>query len=94
MMLETLSDSLFPLLLLLVTVFFFRGLSHFELFLNYLNSRHLNIKFTRELKESSLLPFLNVLITRRRGSFVISVYNKNTSTSLGLKLFRLFTCAV
>ena len=66
------------------TFLIFRDISHVDLFLSYLNSKHPNIKFTSEVEENSMLSFLDVLITRRRGSFTTSVYRKNTFTGLGL----------
>ena len=66
------------------TFLIFRDSSHVDLFLNYLNSKHPNIKFTSEVEQNSALSFLDILITRRGGSFNTSVFRKSTFTGLGL----------
>ena len=54
-------------------------------FLNYLNSKHPNIKFTCELEQEGHLSFLDVNISRGKGSFITSVYRKPTYTGLTTK---------
>ena len=51
------------------------------LFLDYLNGRHQNIKFTKEDNENGSLPFLDILISNLE-SFNTSVYHKSTYTGL------------
>ena len=51
-------------------------------FLDYLNSKHPNIQFTRELENNGSLPFLDINITRTNGHFSTSVFHKPTSTGL------------
>ena len=55
-----------------------------SLFLNYLNSKHPNIKFTIETENEEKLPFLDILITRLNNNFITSVYRKPAFTGMGL----------
>ena len=66
------------------TFVIFKDLSHIELFFEYLNSRHPNIKFTYETEQDNKLPFLDIQIYRNQGKFMTSVYRKITHTGLGL----------
>ena len=66
------------------TFLVFSDFSHIQLFLNYLNSKHPNIKFTCDVEKDFELPFLDVQITRHNGKFCTSVYRKSTFTGLGL----------
>ena len=63
----------------------FKSNEHIELFLDYLNSKHQNIKFTFEKEENNSLSFLDVMITRKDGRFETSVFRKPTFTGLGMK---------
>ena len=65
------------------TFLVFDDSSHIELFLNYLNSRHPNIKFTCEIEQDNKLSFLDIQIHRHLGSFETSVFRKSTFTGLG-----------
>ena len=58
-------------------------------FLLYLNSKHPNIKFTIEHEKDKKLPFLDILITSKNGSFQTSVFRKETFTGLFMN-FRSF----
>ena len=63
-------------------------------FSEYLNSCHLNIKFTMETDDKGQLPFLNVLLSKQsandhQGSFITSVYRKKTYTGLLTNYFSL-----
>ena len=49
-----------------------------ESFKAYMNSCHPNMKFTSELEEDNVLPFLDVKVIRSGDSFVTSVYRKPT----------------
>ena len=54
-------------------------------FLQYLNSCHVNIKFTIEFEENNVIPFLDVLIKRHNHIFSTSIYRKKTFTGLYTK---------
>ena len=56
----------------------FSSPSHVEPFFNYLNSRHNNISFTREEESDNKLPFLDINVSREKGTFITSVYRKPT----------------
>ena len=51
-------------------------------FLEFLNTRHENIKFTMEKEENEKIPFLDVSIKKLNKSFVTSVYKKPSDTGL------------
>ena len=69
------------------TFFLFREPSDVNLFLEYINGKHPNIKFTMDQEKDRKLPFLDVLITRENNKFKTSVYRKETFTELGLSYF-------
>ena len=52
----------------------FRSPQHLEKFNEYLNTKHINIKFTNEKNVNGSLPFLDVLISRNDKSFTTTVY--------------------
>ena len=52
-----------------------------DAFLEFLNSRHVNIKFTIEKEQNKQLPFLDIL-NDNDGQFTTSVYRKKTFTGL------------
>ena len=54
-------------------------------FLQYLNSCHVNIKFTIEFEENNVIPFLDVLIKRHNHIFSTSICRKKTFTGLYTK---------
>ena len=56
-------------------------------FLQYLNSKHPNIKFSMEEEHNNQLPFLDVLIQRQGDSLSTSIYRKPSSTLLGTNFF-------
>ena len=58
-----------------------------DLFLAYLNTKHTNIKFTREVEVDAKISFLDVLIQRENGVFVTSLFRKATFTGLGTNFF-------
>ena len=64
------------------TFLLFKDSDHINLFLNYLNSKHGNIKFTKESEQDNTLPFLDVSITRKHNTFETSVFRKKTFTGL------------
>ena len=47
-------------------------------FKNYLNSKHRNMRFTREKGHNNFLPFSDVLITRTSNGFKTTMYHKPT----------------
>ena len=59
------------------TFILFRDPSHAPLFLNYINSKHLNINFTMETEQNSALPFLDVSVHRFNNTFQTSVFRKD-----------------
>ena len=65
----------------------FRDQTHSLLFLNFLNSKHPNIKFTSESEINNKLTFLDCLVTRRNNKFETSIYRKSTFSGLGLSFF-------
>ena len=67
------------------TFLIFRDYSHVKMFLDYLNMKHHNIKFTFEIEENNSLSFLDTLITKKDGKLVSSIYRKPSFTGLGLK---------
>ena len=69
------------------TFLLFNDKHHASLFLNYLNCKHQNIKFTMEAEANNELPFLDVKISRNGDSLETSVYRKPTFTGLGLSYF-------
>ena len=57
-----------------------------ELFLEYLNTLHQNIKFTVEIEDNDCLSFLDVLISRTDiGKIETSIYRKRTFSGLYMK---------
>ena len=56
----------------------FRKEEHLELYLNYFNSCHENIKFTSEKETNNKLSFLDIEISRDKNQFITSVYRKPT----------------
>ena len=51
---------------------------HVEKFKDYLNTKHKNINFTKEVEKEGKLPFLDMQIDRNSGNMVTSVYRKPT----------------
>ena len=60
-------------------------------FLTYLNSKHPNIKFTRELEVNSSISFLDILIKRDNNAFVTSLFRKKHFYRPWYKLFQLLS---
>ena len=56
----------------------FKSKEHLKLFVNYMNSKHRNIKFTFETEDSNHFSFLDVKITRQNKRFVTSIFRKTT----------------
>ena len=55
-----------------------------QLFLNYLNEQHNNIKFTAEIECDNSINFLDILISKENNKYVTSTYRKPTVTGLGM----------
>ena len=72
------------------TFLIFKDTSHINMFVDYMNLQHANIKFTSEIENESKLAFLDTLVTNVNGRFSTSIYRKPTFTGLGLN-FRSFT---
>ena len=56
----------------------FKSKEHLKLFVNYMNSKHRNIKFTLETEDSNNFSFLDVKTTRQNKRFVTSIFRKAT----------------
>ena len=56
----------------------FKSKEHLKLFVNYMNSKHRNIKLTFETEDSNNFLFLDVKITRQTKRFVTSIFRKAT----------------
>jgi len=65
----------------------FKKPEHASLFLQYLNSKHVSIKFTKENEINNKLSFLDINIELINGKFHTSVYRKPTFTLLGTNFF-------
>ena len=68
--------------MLMIVFSLFRSTEHIDLFLNFLNQQHANIKFTFEVETDRTLSFLDIQIERYNGSFLTSVCQKPTFTGL------------
>ena len=66
------------------TFLLFRDEHHIELFLDYLNSKHKNIQFTKEIEQNNKLPFLDLLVIKDNNEFQTAIYRKQTFTGLGI----------
>ena len=58
-----------------------------ELFFQYINSRHTNIRFTMEKEHKHILPFLDVLIDNEQEIVITKVFSKTTFTGLFTNFF-------
>ena len=67
------------------TFLIFKSPDDVNQFLDYLNDKHPNIKFTSEIENNRCLPFLDINIKRVNNSFTTSVYRKPTFTGLMTK---------
>ena len=65
------------------TFLLFKDFAQIDQFLNFINSRHPNLNFTREVEENRSLSFLDMTITRTRDKFETSIFRKKTFTGLG-----------
>ena len=69
------------------TFLLFKDSSHIDLFLQYLNSKHPSINFTKETECNNVLNFLDVSISKEDNVFKTSVYRKPTFTGMGTSFF-------
>ncbi|XP_050505419.1 uncharacterized protein LOC126883792 [Diabrotica virgifera virgifera] len=60
----------------------FKHTDHIQHFLDYLNQKHHNIKFTVEIEVNGNLPFLGINIFRSPSGFSTSIYRKPIFTGL------------
>ena len=56
-------------------------------FLNFINNKHPNIKFTMDTEQDDKLPFLDLLIKKENGHILTSVFRKKTFTGLGTNFY-------
>ena len=71
------------------TFLLFEDPSHVDQFLDFLNNKHINIKFTKELESEGQLSFLDVQVIKNTSTGLLetSVYRKKTFTGLSLNFF-------
>ena len=55
---------------------------HLDVFKNFMNTRHGNIKFTTEVEKDNQLAFLDVMITKYNGTFKTGIYRKPTFSGI------------
>ena len=60
----------------------FRNSKDIDLFLNYINKAHPNIKFTVEVENCQSFPFLNVRVSKTASGFSTSLFRKKPFTGL------------
>ena len=68
----------------------FKSKEHLKLFVNYMNSKHRNIKFTFETEDSNTFSILDVKNTRKNKRFVTSIFRKTTFSGVLLIAIVLF----
>ena len=64
------------------TFLLFQEHRQIDLFLDYLNKKHPNIKFTKEVENNNSINFLDIKILKNNNKFETSVYRKPTFTGL------------
>ena len=69
------------------TFVLFRDQSHADLFLNFINGIHPNIRFSMDVEANDRLSFLDISISRHNNEFVTGIFRKGTFTGLGLNFF-------
>ena len=65
----------------------FKSKEHLKPFVNYINSKHRNIKFTFETEDSNNFSFLHVKITKKNKRFVASIFRKATFSGVFTNYF-------
>ena len=66
------------------TFLLFKKQEHVDAFLEYVNAKHRNIKFTVERENNNVLSFLDVNVCRKNNYFETNVFRKKTYTGLGM----------
>ena len=66
------------------TFLLFHHPSHVDQFFNYLNDKHPNITFTKEIESNGTLSFLDIKISKSDNFFQTSVFRKSTFTGLSM----------
>ena len=56
----------------------FKDVDHIERFKAFMNTEDPNMRFTSELEENDVFPFLDIKVIRSGLSFITSVYRKPT----------------
>ena len=69
------------------TIAGFKDAHHSQLFLQYINQSHPNIKFTIDTENNNCLNFLDITISRIADKFNTNVYRKSCFTGLGLNFY-------
>ena len=69
------------------TFLLFEDIQQAHQFSNYINSRHVNIKFTIEEEVDGKLPYLDTIVSRDQNNFTTGVYRKATFTGLATNFF-------
>ena len=69
----------------------FKSKEHLKLFVNYMNSKHKNIKFTFETEDSNNFSLLDVKITPKNKKFVTSIFRKARFSGVFTN-YHSFTC--
>ena len=62
----------------------FNSKSQIDKFETFLNSRHINMSFSKELEKDEKLSFLDILITKSESRFITTVYRKPTFSGIYL----------
>ena len=62
----------------------FDNKSQIKNFETFLNSRHINMSFSRELKNDEKLSFLDILIAKSESGYITSIYRKSTFSGIYL----------
>ena len=69
------------------TFLVFRSEPDAALFLDYLNNKHPNIRFTMDPENNGKISFLDILVEKMHGGLSFSIYRKPTFSGLGISFF-------
>ena len=69
------------------TFLLFKDRQQADLFLEYANRMHRNIRFTSEYEDANKLPFLDILVSRENDRFNTTVFRKKTFTGQGTNFY-------
>ena len=67
---------------------------HLKDFVNYMNTKHPNIKLTLEFEENDSFSFLDVKITRSNNQLVTSVFRKATFSGVFTNIKKFYACRI